>query len=132
MPRGRPKKPPLFPWLNDPPEWIRQFPLNNAEGIREFIKQETERLRRETVSEAIRAAYKDGKNVANADRLRKKTSDRLDIAEKFKGLIATKMSAASVAAHIKKNNPEIKKCKRTLWQYVTEIRNLAEPYRGQK
>lgn len=132
MPRGRKRKPDPLVWLNDPPEWVRQFPDDNLEGVHEFIRQETERLRRGAVSYGIRAAYKDGRNQANANRQREKVDRQLNFGAEFEDLIAKRMSAASVAAIIKRNKPEIELSERTLRGYVTEIRKLAEPYRKKK
>lgn len=132
MPRGRPRKPDPLAWLNDPPEWIQQFPYDNLEGIHEYIKQETELLRRGEASYWIRAAYKDGRNQANANRQREKVDRQLNFGAEFEDLIAKRMSAASVAAIIKRNKPETELSERTLRGYVTEIRKLAEPYRKKK
>jgi hypothetical protein len=133
MPRGRPRKPDPIAWLNDPPEWIRQFPDNNLEGIHEFIRQETERLRLEEVHDA----YAVGRIQANANRCREKEVRRLRISKEFADLIGRAMSARSVAAHIrrtemKKPKPEFEVSERTLRLDVTEIRKLAEPHRPKK
>ncbi|HUX30535.1 MAG TPA: hypothetical protein VMV78_07895 [Thiobacillus sp.] len=103
------------------------------EGIHEFIRQETERLRLEKVHDA----YAVGRIQANANKRREKEERRLKISVEFADLIGGPMSAKSVAAHIKRTemkepNPEFQVSERTLRGYVTEIRKLAEPHRPKK
>lgn len=133
MPRGRPKKSDPFAWMNDPPPYLDEaFPEGNLAGIREFNRQETERLRRETVSESIVAAYSEGRNTANANRNREREERRLALSVKSEVQIASNMPASSVATYISRIDPGIDLTTRTLREYVVQIRKLAGPYRVKK
>ncbi len=99
--RGRPrtKRPPRFEVPSHIVELIRRRGrAGNIPEKSEEDRRECEEDRRERVSEAVRAAYREGRNTANANRKKEANQRKVKIIKGNKDIIADQSLSISAAA----------------------------------
>jgi hypothetical protein len=127
-PRGRPRKSNIFDRLGGPPPWpdgLEPLEPNITEEVIQQHKFYHEQDRRALVGEKVCAAYKSGRNTANA--MRKNAKQRLmkTIAIENEALISnSRLTSSAVAACIISQRKNHGLRARALWDIVSTTRKV--------
>jgi hypothetical protein len=107
-------------------DFQKKYP-NIPKNISDEYAADREQTRRENVSNKVRKAYKEDRNTANKDREHARRTRMEYVANTYPDLCMNlTRSCSMVAKEILKREPNIGVSKKTLSEYISNLRKVAE------